>query len=66
MFISGDELVLVEGEAQAALHRPAAVPAVVDAAAEPLLPGVLVLADAAAGDPGGHVLGHVAPVVRPW
>lgn len=54
-------LLLVEGETQAALHRPAAVGAGGDAAAEPLPlgPGQ---AGVAAGDPAGQVAGHAGPV----
>ena len=51
----------MEGEAQAPLHRPAAVVAAVDAAAEPLPLGS-VEAGVAAGDPRGQVSGHAAPV----
>lgn len=54
-------LVLMEGEAQAPLHRPTAVVAVVDAAAEPLPLGS-VEAGVAAGDPAGQISGHAAPV----
>lgn len=51
----------MEGEAQASLHRSAAVCATVDAAAEPLSLGS-VEAGVAAGNPAGQVSGHVAPV----
>lgn len=51
----------MEGQAQASLHRPAAVGAVVDAAAEPLPLGP-VEAGEAAGDPAGQISGHAAPV----
>lgn len=51
----------MEGEAQASLHRSAAVGAGVDAAAEPLPLGS-VEAGVAAGDPAGQVSGHVGPV----
>lgn len=54
-------LVPVEGEAQAALHRAAAVGAVVDAAAEPLPLGS-VQAGVAVVDPAGQVSGHAGPV----
>lgn len=52
----------MEGESQASLHRPAAVGAVIDAAAEHLPLGP-VDAGAAARDPSGHVSGHAGPVV---
>lgn len=51
----------MEGEAQAALHRPAAVGAGGDAAAEPLPLGP-VEAGVAAGDPAGQVVSHAGPV----
>lgn len=51
----------MEGEAEASLHRPAAVGAAVDAAAEPLPLGS-VEAGVAAGDPAGQVSGHAGPV----
>lgn len=51
----------MEGEAQASLHRPTAVAAIVDAAAEPLPLGP-VEAGVAAGDPLGQVSGHAGPV----
>lgn len=53
--------ILVEGEAQAALHRPTAVGAVGDAAAKPLPLGP-VEAGSAVGDPAGQVSGHAGPV----
>lgn len=56
-----DAAVLMEGEAQASLHGPAAVGAAVDAAAEPLPLGPAE-AGVAAGDPAGQVPRHVAPV----
>lgn len=51
----------MEGEAQASLHRTAAVGAVGDAAAEPLPLGS-VEAGAAVVDPVGQVSGHAVPV----
>lgn len=57
----GQWAVLMEGEAQASLHWPAAVGAAVDAAAKPH-PLVSAEAGLAAGDPAGQVLGHFAPV----
>lgn len=51
----------MEGEAQAPLHRPAAVGAVGDAAAEPLPLGS-VEAGAAVVDPATQVSGHAGPV----
>lgn len=51
----------MEGEAQASLHRPAAVGAAGDAAAEPLPLGS-VEAGVAAGDPLRQVSGHGGPV----
>lgn len=54
-------LALMEGETQASLHRPAAVGAGGDAAAEPLSLGSFE-AGVAAGDPAGQVSGHAGPV----
>lgn len=54
----------MEGEAQASLHRPAAVGAVGDAAAEPLPLGS-VEAGVAVVDPVGQVSGHAGPVEVP-
>lgn len=51
----------MEGEAQAPLHRPAAVGAAGDAAAEPLPLGS-VQAGAAVVDPVAQVPGHTGPV----
>lgn len=51
----------MEGEAQASLHRPAAVGAVVDTAAEPLPLGS-VDARVAVGYPAGQVPAQVGPV----
>ena len=51
----------MECEAQASLHWPAAVGALVDTAAKPLPLGS-VEAGLAAGDPAGQVSSHAAPV----
>lgn len=64
MSFNCSRLVLVEGEAQASLHRPAAVGASVDAAAQPFPLGS-VQAGVAAGYPAPQVAGQCGPVKVP-